>query len=88
MKSTKSKSTNYLLANRNGKEIYFTVPDKNAKDQKYYIEHNNNGRKKYYGNGSVKMHAVEFFNDSTSDAPKTSGIESRLTELFKQVIEK
>ncbi|AMQ01874.1 hypothetical protein AY601_5061 [Pedobacter cryoconitis] len=89
MKATnsKTKSTKFFLANSNGIEIYLNVPGKDAKEQKYYLDYNHNGQKKYYGKGSVKTKSIEFFNSlEISEKIKQSEIEASLTEIFKQDI--
>lgn len=81
-------TTKYLLANHNGIEIYLFTPKKDAKEQRYYLDYNYNGQKKYYGNGIIKKKATDFFNNlSSQDKLKRSEIESQLTELFQQDIE-
>lgn len=83
-----TKAISYLLANHQGVEIFLSVPGVSAKEQKYFLEYNNSGRKKYYGNGSVKRRAIEFFNALPEDFnDKKAYIESQLAELYKQDIE-
>lgn len=82
----KVKSTKFLLANSNGIEIYLTIPSKDAKEHKYYLEYNNNGQKKYYGKGTVKTKSITFFNSIEAQKLKHSEVEAILTEIFKQDI--
>ncbi|TKC57681.1 phage integrase family protein [Pedobacter hiemivivus] len=83
-----TKAISYLLANHQGVEIFLSVPGVSAKEQKYFLEYNNEGRKKYYGNGSIKRTAIEFFNTLPEYyQDKKAYIESQLAELYKQDID-
>lgn len=90
MKITRSliKSIRYLLKNHNGVEIYLSVPRKDSKEQKYYLDYKYTCQKKYYGNGSVKSKAIEFFNALSEEYKDNKAyIESQLAELYKQDVE-
>ena len=90
MKPNKSttKTKSYLLANHEGVEIYLSTPGKESKDQKYFIDYNSNGRKKYYGEGSVKRRSIEFFKELNAYEPlKHSQIEAQLAMIFKADLE-
>ena len=54
------KSMKYALRNYNGIEIFFKMEGLKGIRQKYFLEYNYNGRKKYYGRGSVKTRALEY----------------------------
>jgi len=83
-----TKSKKYLLANYNGIEIHLSVPNKESKEQKYYLDYKFGTQKKYYGNGSVKKKSIEFFSSLNTAIKMTQAqIESDLKELFKQDLE-
>ena len=77
------KTTKYLLANFNGVEVFLTVPKEGAKEQKYYLDYTKDVREKYYGKGSVKKKAMEFFMSISEQNIKRPVIVAMLTELFK-----
>jgi integrase len=89
MKITRSitKSTKYLLKNYNGIEISLTVPNQQSKEQRYYLDYKNTQQTKYYGNGSVRRRAIEFFNNLSTDKVSHAETASFFAELFKQDIE-
>jgi integrase len=90
MKSLKRqtvKTTKYPLANFNGVEVFLTVPEIGAKEQKYYLDYKTDIREKYYGKGSVKRKAVEFFNSIAGQGLKRPMVVALLAELFKSDLE-
>lgn len=88
MKSNRSKITSHLLVNHQGVEIFLYKPGTDAKEQKYFIEYNSNGRKKYYGEGSVRRKSIEFFNAlRTQEHLKHARIEAQLAVIFKPDLE-
>lgn len=83
-----SKSLKYLLANQYGVLIYLYVPSEGAGDQKYYLDYNFNGRKKYYGKGLVKEKTITYFSELKSiEARKKTEIEAQLAEIFNDELE-
>ncbi|MEE1945068.1 site-specific integrase [Pedobacter sp. KR3-3] len=77
------KTTKHLLANFNGVEVFLVVPEAGAKEQKYYLDYKKEVREKYYGKGSVKKKAVEYFKSIDGLGLRQSVITSQLVELFK-----
>ncbi|RZK26570.1 MAG: site-specific integrase [Flavobacterium sp.] len=83
LKRQTQKTTKYLLANLNGVEVFLTVPELGAKEQKYYLDYKNDVREKYYGKGSIKLKAVHYFKSIDGQNLKHALIVAQLTELFK-----
>lgn len=81
---TSSKTiSKYLLVNHMGVEIFLCLPKPNAKDPKYFLSYTDVERKKYYGKGTVKAKAIEFFSLGANLRLTKSQQEAMLTELFK-----
>ncbi|MBB5441039.1 integrase [Pedobacter sp. AK017] len=81
-----TKTTRYLLANHNGIEIYLSVPSKDSKG-KYYLDYKTTSQIKYYGNGSVRKRAIEFFDGVANSKLTHAQLEAELAQLFKKDIE-
>ena len=77
-------NTKYLLANFNGVEVFLKIPEELAKEQKYYLEYSTDTRKKYYGKGSVKTKAKDFFNSLRDKELKRAMITAMLVQLFEE----
>jgi len=83
----KTKSAKYLLANYKGTQIFLSVPSPSSKEQKYYLDYYDDSPKKYYGKGSVKRKAVEYFNSIIDKDLSFPQMEAELTDIFKFELE-
>lgn len=87
LKKQSINNTKYLLANFNGVEVHLKVPDETAREQKYYLEYTNEVRKKFYGKGTVKAKALNFFNSIVGQDLKRPMIVAMLTTLLHEELE-
>ena len=86
--SQSEKSTKYLLTNYNGIKIFLYVPSSQSKEQKYYLDYNCNGQKKYYGKGEVKKKAIDYLTSiQEKKGVSEAFIEAQLKEIYKEELD-